>query len=44
MPVPELNIEVAPPVAAASDDEEDGEDVAGPIVEAHVKLVKTVGK
>ena len=44
VPEPELNIEVAPPVVAASDDGENGEDVARPTIEAHVELVKTVGK
>ena len=34
--------EVAPPVAVANDDE-DGEDVVGPTVEAHVELAKTIG-
>ena len=34
--------EVALPVAVTNDDE-DGEDVAGPTVEARVKLVKTIG-
>ena len=34
--------EVVPPVAVANDDE-DGEDVAGPTVEACVELVKTIG-
>ena len=34
--------EVALPVAVTNDDE-DGEDVAGPTVEACVELVKTIG-
>ena len=34
--------EVVPPVAITNDDE-DGEDVAGPTVEAHVELAKTIG-
>ena len=34
--------EVVPPVAITNDDE-DGEDVAGPTVEARVELVKTIG-
>ena len=39
---PVLNKEVVPSVAVANDDE-DGEDAAGPTVEAHVKLTKTIG-
>ena len=34
--------EVVLPVAVTNDDE-DGEDVAGPTVEAHVKLAKIIG-
>ena len=37
-----LDEDVAPPVAIANDDE-DGKDVAGPTIEAHVKLAKTIG-
>ena len=40
-PMPEL--EAAPPVATANDDK-DGEDVAGPTVEARVELAKTISK
>ena len=42
MPEPEPNPKSAPPASMASD--EDGEDAAGPIMEAHVKLAKTVGE
>ena len=35
------DLEAAPPVAVTKDDE-DGEDVAGPTVEAHIELVKTI--
>ena len=40
-PVPDL--EAAPPVAVTKDNE-DGEDVAGPTVEAHIELVKTISE
>jgi hypothetical protein len=39
--VPDL--EAAPPVAVTNDDE-DGEDVAGPTVEARVELAKTISE
>ena len=39
--MPEL--EAAPPVATA-DDDEDGEDVVGPTVEARIELAKTISK
>jgi hypothetical protein len=32
------------PAAMASDDDEDGEDVAGPTIEVHVELAKTIGE
>ena len=35
--------DAAPPVAITNDNE-DGEDVAGPTVEAHVELAKTISK
>lgn len=37
------DLEAAPPVAIPNDDE-DGEDVAGPTVEARVELAKTISK
>ena len=37
------NLDTALPVAITNDDE-DGEDVAGPTVEARVELAKTVSK
>ena len=43
-PEPECNLEVPPPVAVPGANDEDGEDVSGPTVEAHVELSKTVGK
>lgn len=44
VPKPEANLNIAPPVAAACDEDEDGEDITRPTVQAHVELVKTVGK
>ena len=41
-PEPEPNPKSAPPASMASD--EDGEDAAGPTMEAHVELAKTVGE
>ena len=41
---PGANPNVVPHVAVAREEDEDGEDVAGPTVQAHVELVKTVGK
>ena len=37
------NLDTALPVAITNDDE-NGEDIAGPTVEAHVELAKTVSK
>ena len=37
------DLEAAPPVAVTNDDE-DGEDVAGPTVEARVELAKTISE
>ena len=44
VPEPEAKLNIVLPVAAASDEDEDGEDVAGPTVLGCVELVKTVGK
>ena len=43
-PEPKCNLAVPPPVAVPGADDEDGEDVSGPTVEADVELAKTVGK
>ena len=40
---PEPNLRVALP-APVTDNDEDGEDVAGPTVEAHVEFAKTISK
>lgn len=40
-PEPEPDFEAASPVTVI-DEDEDGEDIAGPTVEAHVELAKTI--
>ena len=44
VPEPEANLNIVPLVAAACDEDEDGEDVTGPTVQACDELVKAVGK
>ena len=41
---PGANLDIVPHVAVACEEDEDGEDVTGPTVQAHVELVKTIGK
>ena len=41
---PGANLDIAPHVTVACEEDEDGEDVTGPTVQAHVELVKTVDK
>ena len=44
MQEPGANPDIVPHVAVACEEDEDGEDVTGPTVQAHVELVKTIGK
>ena len=37
------DLDAAPPVAITNNDE-DGEDIAGPTVEDHIELAKTISK
>ena len=41
---PGANLNIVLHVAVACEEDEDGEDVTGPTVQAHVELVKTVDK